>query len=125
MMGWRQMAERRLMDYETMKKAKDTLPEELSRRKLPKEEEARMEMMAQKLFLKERLRQVSRWLDVTRKGLGALDPQERLVVQLLYIMPEKGNVGRLCEILNCGQTTVYRRRDRALKKFTKALYGRG
>ena len=68
---------------------------------------------------------MGRWLDVTHKGLGVLTPEERLVVQMLYIMPKKGNVARLCDLLDCGQSTVYRRRDKALEKFTVALYGKG
>ena len=123
MTHWKAMAERRLLDYETMKRAKENLPVELARYKEPRDGEDRLDMIARKLFMKERLRQVKRWLDVTQKGLAVLTPEERLVVQLLYIMPQKGNVDRLCEMLDCAQSTVYRRRDRALQKFTVALYG--
>ena len=125
MMQWKAMAQRRLLDYETMKKARESLPLEIARYKRPAEGEDPLDVIAKKLFLRERLRQVKRWLAVTEKGLSALDPQERLVVQLLYIMPKKGNVGRLCGMLGCEQSTVYRRRDRALQKFTAALYGKG
>ena len=124
---WRTMAIARLMDYETIKQAKKNLPEEIARCSVPKDagKEARLDCLAQKLYLRERLRQVGRWLDVTHKGLGVLTPEERLVVQMLYIMPKKGNVARLCDLLDCGQSTVYRRRDKALEKFTVALYGKG
>lgn len=125
MMQWKAMAQRRLLDYETMKKARESLPAELARCKKPGAGEDPLDVIARKLFLRERLRQVKRWITVTEKALSALDPQERLVVQLLYIMPKKGNVGRLCGMLGCEQSTVYRRRDRALQKFTVALYGKG
>ncbi|MCD7860112.1 MAG: hypothetical protein LUH51_08170 [Firmicutes bacterium] len=34
-----------------------------------------------------------------------------------------GNVDRLCGDLACEQSTVYRKRDKALRHFTIALYG--
>ena len=124
MIYWKDAAERRLTDYESMKKAKEMLPQQIARYKTPQPGEARLDMIAKKIFMRERLRQVKRWLDVTQKGLQVLTPEERLVVQMLYMMPGKGNVAKLCDVLNCGQTTVYRRRDKALEKFTMALYGK-
>ena len=122
--NWKIMAEHRLIDYENMKRAKENLPQEIARCKEPKAGEDPLDLVAKKLFLRERLRQVKRWLAVTQKGLAVLTPEERLVVQLLYIMPRKGNLTRLCDMLDCAQSTVYRRRDKALQKFTMALYGR-
>jgi len=37
--------------------------------------------------------------------------------------PAKGNVERLCVELYTEQSTVYRRKDVALRKFTIAMYG--
>lgn len=121
---WKTMAQRRLLDYETMKRAKENLPQEIAAMHTQPGEDP-LDIVAKKLFMRERLRQVRRWLQLTHKGLQVLTPEERVVVQMLYIMPRKGNVTRLCDILDCGQSTVYRRRDRALEKFTVALYGKG
>lgn len=63
------------------------------------------------------------WLDQLDRGLEALTEEERTVLDMLYIHPKKGNPGRLCEILQVEQSSVYRRRDRALSKLNLALHG--
>jgi len=57
------------------------------------------------------------------RGLTALDADERLVLWMLYIQPAKGNIDRLCGELCVEQATIYRKRDKALHRFTLALYG--
>jgi hypothetical protein len=37
--------------------------------------------------------------------------------------PERGNIERLCKELGMEASSVYRRRDSALKHFTLAFYG--
>lgn len=59
----------------------------------------------------------------TDKALAALSPEDRMVLQLMVISPAKGNGERLCSVLGCELSTVYRRRDRALRLFYYALYG--
>ena len=66
----------------------------------------------------EALRQAVDNLD---RALQALTPEERLVVQMLYIDRQKHGADKLCNILCVEKTSVYRRRDRALKKLGKAL----
>ena len=56
-------------------------------------------------------------------ALAVLDDEERLILDKFYIHRAKGNVGDLCERLNVEQSTVYRKRDNALRRFTIALYG--
>lgn len=69
------------------------------------------------------LKQVKRWLANTERGLLALSEDERLVLQRLYLYPEKGAVDRLCAELGVEQSSVYRKRDQALERFTVAMYG--
>ena len=63
------------------------------------------------------------WLLVADRGLAALLPDEKLVLQRLYLHPEKDALQRLCDELGVEQSTVYRKRDQALQRFTTALYG--
>ena len=54
-------------------------------------------------------------------GLQALTPVQRLVVEKLCIHPAVGNADRLCEILGCEKTTVYRHRAKALDQLAKII----
>ena len=55
------------------------------------------------------------------EALQILTPEERLVVQMMFICPEKDAAQKLCQLLCMEQTSVYRRRERALGKLAKAL----
>lgn len=66
----------------------------------------------------------ARWaVRIVERGLEAVDPEERLILDRFYINPAKGNVERLCGELGIEKASVYRRRDAALQHFTIALYG--
>ena len=69
------------------------------------------------------LEQAEKWVNRVDRGLAALAEEEKLILQMLYIQPLKGNVDRLCEKLCVEQASVYRKRDKALRRFTLALYG--
>ena len=53
----------------------------------------------------------------------ALNEDERLILQRLYLYPQKGAIDRLCNELGLEQSSVYRKRDQALSRFTVAIYG--
>ncbi len=122
MQYWKASAINRLMEYDAMEIAQENLPMELQA--CQKEPDEPLNAMAKKGDLTERLAATRRWVEQTTNALGALTPQEQLVLRMLYITPQKGNISRLCELLGCEQATVYRRRDKALEKFTMALYGK-
>jgi len=73
--------------------------------------------------LKVAYKAANEWVDRVNKGLAILDAEEKLILDRFYIAPAKGNVERLCEELCIEQSSVYRRRDKALHRFTLALYG--
>ena len=81
----------------------------------------RKEDVALKLRNMEQTRQE---LEALEQALGELSPEERLVVEFLFISPERGNVQRLCQILGVEQPSVYRRRDRVLEKIAKTIFHR-
>lgn len=73
--------------------------------------------------LKIAMEQAQIWVSRVERGLSVLDADEQLVLKMLYIQPAKGNIDRLCGELCVEQATVYRKRDKALRRFTLALYG--
>lgn len=79
--------------------------------------------IVQKEELQRNLDRVKLWIEFMEKGLNILDQDERLVLDRFFIHPAKGNIDRLCGELFIEQSQVYKRRDRALRKFTIALYG--
>ncbi len=73
-------------------------------------------------LLKHRLEQTTAWVEATDMALATLSDEERQVLGL-YLDPAAGSVDDLCEVLSAERATVYRKRDRALDRFTWALYG--
>lgn len=79
--------------------------------------------IVQKEELQRNLDRVKLWIEFMEKGLAVLDQEEQLVLDRFFIHPAKGNIDRLCGELFIEQSQVYKRRDKALRKFTIALYG--
>lgn len=73
--------------------------------------------------LQQGLERARLWVDIVDKGLSVLDDTDRLILDRFYIHPAKGNVDRLCGELFLETSSVYRKKDRALHRFTVALYG--
>lgn len=86
-------------------------------------EEALINNLVERQELEWTLQQVQRWLCTADRGLSALTPDERLVLQRLYLYPERGALNRLCNELGVEQSSIYRKRDQALHRFTVAMYG--
>ena len=63
------------------------------------------------------------WLAVTETALSVLDPEERLLLHGFYIAADQYSLGTLCGQLGLEKSSIYRKRDKALEKFTLALYG--
>lgn len=132
----------KLRRYDAMQQALRNIPEEIDRLKADacalrgattdttpvkgggsRREEALINNLVERQELEWTLQQVQRWLCTTDRGLAALTPDERLVLQRLYLYPEQGALERLCSELGVEQSSVYRKRDQALHRFTVALYG--
>ena len=111
----RQLALERLGQMETMRLAAENMPHEIA---LAKEQGATPVQLKEMIARQRELRQ---WLKATGKALQVLTPEEMLVAQRLLILPAKNNVRRLCQELGVEQSSVYRRREKVLKKVGKAL----
>lgn len=124
-MNWKAEATGKLRRYDAMHQAEKNLSEEIDRLQVAENapEDERLNELVQHGELEDSLRQVRKWLQSVSRALAALTPEEKLVLYRMHMYPEKGNVDRLCEELRLEKSSVYRRRKRALRKFTIALYG--
>ncbi len=141
-MNWKNEAMERLRKYDAMCLAADNIPQEISRLEAAatsirgarmdgnhvqgsgnRREEMLLDNMMSRQELHWRLDQTQAWLNSMNKALSSLTPEEKLVLQRLYIYPEKGSVERLCSELGLENSSIYRKRDKALRRFTVALYG--
>ena len=62
-----------------------------------------------------------RQVEKIENALAALTEEECNILATLYLHPKRNNVDKLCEKLEVERTTVYRRRDRALKRLGSLL----
>lgn len=141
-MNWKEEAIEKLRRYDAMRLCEENLPQEICRLEEAaasmraaglgaivrtsaqrSQEDALLSNMVHRQELQHQLQQARQWLSITNRALGALTPEEKLVLHRLYIYPERGAVERLCNELGAEQSTVYRKRDKALQRFTMALYG--
>lgn len=132
----------KLRRYDVMRQALRNIPEEIERLKAEatalrsastdsffirgsggRQEDARINNIIKRQELEQALRQVRHWLAVTERGLLALDEEQRTILQRLYLYPQRGAIERLCSELGLEQSSVYRKRDQALHRFTAAIYG--
>jgi DNA-directed RNA polymerase specialized sigma24 family protein len=63
--------------------------------------------------------------NVVNTSLAALDAAERDLLTDMYIHRISGGTPRIAEMLGLDERSVYRRADRALRRFVIALYGVG
>ena len=142
-MDWIAEATEKLQGYESQRQDLETIPRDLERLEMsftgirsarldgmPRagsctstREDAMLDNITCRDKLKRRLKEAELWVSIVEGGLSVLDDEDRLVLELLFIHKIKGNIDRLCEQLCVEKSTVYVRRDKALRRFTIALYG--
>lgn len=141
-MNWKYEAIEKLRDYEAKKLALSTLPEEIRRLELDARRirsacgdgtpvkgggSTREDMMLSNIVHREELERAlemaRKWVALVDAGMEILGAEDRLVLERFYMHPERGNVERLCGELGLEKSAVYDRREKALRRFTLALYG--
>jgi hypothetical protein len=141
-MNWKAEAKDKLRRYSAMQNALISIPQEIERLELESQsirssrtdgtpvkgggsgrEDAMLNNIVARQELELSLKQAKIWKETTDRALASLDDDGRLVLKRLYINPTKAAVSTLCKELGCGESTVFRKRDDALHKFTIALYG--
>lgn len=141
-MNWKTEATDKLRRFDAMRQALVNLPEEIARLETAarslrgattdsapvkgggsRREDALLSNLVHRQELQWRLEQAKSWVRTTERAMGVLTAEERLILLRMYISPEKNAPARLCNELGIESSSVYRHRDRALEKFTMALYG--
>lgn len=141
-MNWKTEAVEKLKKMDAMRQCLVSIPEEIKRLesvahglrgaatdKTPvkgggsRREDGLLNNIVHRQMLQQNLEQAQSWVASTQGALSVLTPEERLILLRLYICPERKAVERLVNELGMEQSSIYRRRDRALEKFTIALYG--
>ena len=141
-MNWKQEAIEHLQKYDAMVQAVETIPTELARLKLVSQgmsavkpdvprvritprlgDDRLIDSIIQQRALEKSYENARLWVTATDQALSALPPEEKLILYRMYVRPERGVIPELCETLGVEQSSIYRRRDAALFRFTLALYG--
>lgn len=138
-MNWKQEAIDTLRTYAIRKQALTTLPVQLEEVQLRQQgiqaataagspikggENMLLDTLVCQEELERRLEMTRQWVQAVEDALGALTDEERLVLDLFYIHPEPDYIEQLCVALGIENPPgVYKRKDRALRRFVMALYG--
>lgn len=141
-MNWKAEAKDKLRKYDAKKMATINIPQQITRLEgeytairsatgdgahicggTSAREDALINNIAERQELALSLQSAKAWVEIVDRALSCLRPEEKLILHRLYIYPEKGSVERLCKELGVESSSVYRRRDQAIKTFTLALYG--
>ena len=141
-MNWKAEAKNKLRKYDAMRMATVNIPQEISRLEgeytairsarsdgnpvrggTSGREDALINNIAERQELRWALQNAEQWVKTVDRALGTLRPEEKKILHGLYIYPGRGAAERLCADLGFEKSSLYRRRDQALTKFTRALYG--
>lgn len=141
-MDWKTEAIDKLKQYEAKRESLEIIPKQISEIDLTMtsirsarvdgapvkgggsgREDLMLSCIVQKDELRRCLECAGLWVEIVSRGLELLDPDDRLVLDRFYINPEKRAADRLAGDLGIDVKTVYARKDKALRKFTIALYG--
>lgn len=141
-MNWKREIVEKLQQYELMEHALKNIPEEISRLEsystgmrsltacaIPTKgggnryENMLINNLVQKQELRWTLGQIRRWMKMVDQGMEILEGDERQILERMYIYPEEGAAHRLCAELGIEQSSLYRKREAALRKLTLAMYG--
>lgn len=141
-MNWKNEAIERLSQYNAMMEATVNIPQEIRRledfaaslrpndpsiiptgKPLGPNDDLMINNIIKRDHLEKSYQNAVSWMIVTNRALNVLEPEEQMILKRMYVKPEKGVVGMLCEDLGVEQSSVYRKRDHALYRFTMALYG--
>ena len=131
-MNWKAEAVDKLRKFDAMRQAVKNIPEELKRLEIDRnsiaqsgtvQEDKLLDNLVMHKELTWTLEQAQLWLHTVSMAFSVLTPEEKLILSQFYIYRETGTLNRLCQQLSLEQSSIYRRRDKALEKFTLALYG--
>ena len=108
----REKAVELLRQHAAAKQALQSLPVLLRQQEPPQRRQTRKEY-----------RQLHSRVLLVEQALSILNPEERLVLHRFFLQPTNHRLDQLRMELGVEQSTVYRRRDKALTKFAAAVFG--
>ena len=79
--------------------------------------------MARKIRMERSLACARQAVSSVETAMEALTEPERMVLREFYIDRERGHMDRLCQELGVEEAAVYRLKNKALRRFTLAMYG--
>lgn len=141
-MNWKEEAIRKLREYEPMRQAIVNISRQM--RQLEDEyqtirsqsftgrrtvaspgcrEDQMMNNIVRRQELQQSLDRACLWMETVDGALKVLEPEEQEILQCMYVFPQKGALDTVCDALHLEKSSIYRRRDKALRKFTLAMYG--
>ena len=141
-MDWKKEAQTKLENYPASRRSLHTMALELHRLELEQEglksprldgsrvlgnahdrEDRMLSNMALRHELQLRMEATETWVQAVESAIDGLEPEDQLVLRRFYLEPGTGIAEELCEALCVERAAVYRRRDRALKRFAREFYG--
>ena len=126
-MNWKQEAIGILEKHSAQKQALVAMSLERERLALaapyPRNRNQMLAHLVAEQTLQQKYQQTALLVQRTECALAALTETERQLLEYLYIIPRHGNQKILMHLQGICKSTLYRRRDLALQKFTVALYG--
>lgn len=141
-MDWKSEAIEKLRQYEARRQAIENIPIQIAEIEsamtsirsaqidsVPvkggssKYEDKVLSLIVQKEELQRCLERARLWVSMVDHAMAVLDQDERKVLDRLYIVGERGAVGRLADECYVDVRTVHRWKDAALRRFTIAMYG--
>ena len=141
-MNWKNEAIERLTRYSAMSQAVENIPKEITRLERSIQElrghrpdqlpgaktpgprdDALIGSIIKRQELSDSYENAKIWVDTTDQAMSVLNQEEKTILTKMYVTPEKGVVNQLCFTFGVEQSSIYRKRDQALYRFTMALYG--
>ena len=142
-MDWKSIAIEKLKDYQAKRQALESISLEIAQvesamisiRSVSADAtpvknskgNGREDMLLNSIVRKDELQRILErtqlWIKEIDGALAILDPEERKILEYLCIYPTKDGLERLCDELYIEPRGIYKRREKALRKFTIALYG--
>ena len=139
---WKHEAVSKLRDLTAKRQALENIPAEIKRLELEyagirsstkdstpvaggtnAREDAMLSNIVRREDLARQLQSAKLWIATVEASLAVLDEEERMILDRLYIHCTRGALERLMNELGVEKSAVYRRRDKALRRFTMAMYG--
>lgn len=137
---WKEVAIKELRTYAAVALSLETLPELIERQNVAinrirtsdpskvsgvggGDNDALLSAIVYRDELELRLKEAKKTVNAIDTALDSLNNEEYTILDILFIHPRKNGVDMLCEKLCVEKTAVYERRNKALEKFTRSLYG--